>query len=121
MMIDNYSTTEYPVELRPVCILSGTIEKNRVLYLFRFNRGGPTKFEDTYFPNYHPLSENRDFSTNKHPCDLKPTSKLEFVRCSPVEQTRALYLPWFNCGGRTSFDDKKIIQGFLATLPIFNN
>ena len=35
--------------------------------------------------NFHPPSENRDFSTTEHPVDLKLVCKFEFVRCVPVE------------------------------------
>ena len=36
--------------------------------------------------NYHPLSENRDFSATEHPLDLRPVCKLKFVRCGPGEK-----------------------------------
>ena len=36
--------------------------------------------------NYHPLSENRDFSATEPPLDLRPVCKLKFVRCGPGEK-----------------------------------
>ena len=48
-----FSTTVHPVDLRPVCkfdfVRCGPVEKNRALYLSRFDHGSPTKFEDTFF------------------------------------------------------------------------
>ena len=42
-----------PLDLRPVCkfkfVRFGLEEKNRALYLSRFNCGGPMKFENTFF------------------------------------------------------------------------
>ena len=44
----DFYTIEYPIDLRPVCkfkfVCCGPVEKNRALYLSRFNRGGPTMF-----------------------------------------------------------------------------
>ena len=39
--------------------------------------------------NYHPLSENRDFSGTETPLDLRPVCKLNFVRCGPVEKKQS--------------------------------
>ena len=36
--------------------------------------------------NYHPLSENRDFSGTEPLLDLRPVRKFKFVRCGPVEK-----------------------------------
>ena len=82
--------------------------------------------------NHHPLSENHDFlgtvgpqtsrnfSTTKHPVDLRPVCKLKFVRCGPAEKNRALYLSKFNHGSPAKFQDTlfqkaifdKITDGF---------
>ena len=35
--------------------------------------------------NYHPLSENRNFSGTEPPLDLRPVCKFKFVHCGPVE------------------------------------
>ena len=56
--------------------------------------------------NYHPLLENRNFSGTEPPLDLRPVRKLEFVRCGPVEKTRALCLSRFNF-----FRIAKILRG----------
>ena len=44
--------------------------------------------------NYHPLSENRDFSGTEPPLDLRPVCKLKFVRCGPGEKKteRSIFL-----------------------------
>ena len=34
----------------------------------------------------HPVSEYWDFSTTKHPIDLRPVCKLEFVCCGALEK-----------------------------------
>ena len=48
-----FSATVHPVDLRQVCKLKfvrcGPKEKNRVLYSSRLNRGGPTKFKNSFF------------------------------------------------------------------------
>ena len=48
-----FSGTKPPLDLKPVCKLKyvhcGPVEKNRTLYLSWFNRGGPTKFKNTFF------------------------------------------------------------------------
>ena len=51
-----------------------------------FNSGGPMKFEDTFFPNHHPLSENPS-------------------RTPLVRKNRALLLSRFNRGGPMKFED----------------
>ena len=49
----DFSGTEPPLDLRPVCKLNfvrcGPGEKNRALYLSRLKRGGLMKFENTFF------------------------------------------------------------------------
>ena len=50
----DFSGTEPLLDLRPVSkfkfVCCGPVEKNtRALYLSQFNRGGPTKFENTFF------------------------------------------------------------------------
>ena len=49
----DFSTTEHPIDLRPVCkfkfVRCGPVEKIRALYVPWFNIGGPTKFEGTLF------------------------------------------------------------------------
>ena len=47
--------------------------------------------------NHH--AKNCNFSANKHPSDIRPVVKLEFVHGGPEEKPRALYLSRFNCGG----------------------
>ena len=45
--------------------------------------------KNSYFLFYiysHLLLENRDISTTKHPVNLRPVCKLEFVHCGPVEK-----------------------------------
>ena len=48
-----FSAPTHPLDPRPVCklkfVICGPVEKNRALYLSRFSRGGPTKFESTFF------------------------------------------------------------------------
>ena len=39
--------------------------------------------------NYHPLSENRNFSATEPPLDLRPVCKLKFVRCGPGEKNQS--------------------------------
>ena len=47
-----------------------------------------------------------DFSTTEHPVDLRPVSKLEFVRCGPVEKNQSdLSLSLLNCGSPTKFEE----------------
>ena len=49
----DFSITKPSLDLRPVCkfkfVGCGPVEKNRALYLSQFNRGGPTKLENTFF------------------------------------------------------------------------
>ena len=49
----DFSGTEAPLDLRPVCkfkfVRCGPGEKTRALYLSRLKRGGPMKFENTFF------------------------------------------------------------------------
>ena len=44
--------------------------------------------------NYHPLSENRDFSGTEPPLDLRPVCKLKFVRCGPGEKKQSALSFW---------------------------
>ena len=50
----DFSGTEHPLDLRPVCKLkfvccSPGEKKTRAFYLSRLKRGGPMKFENTFF------------------------------------------------------------------------
>ena len=55
--------------------------------------------------NYHPLSENCNFSRIELLLDLRPVCKFEFVHCGQVEKKpRVLYLSRLNCGGPTQFE-----------------
>ena len=67
--------------------------------------------------NYHPLSENRDFSGTEPTLDLRPVCKFKFVRCGPGEKTRALYLSRLKRGGPMKFENT-FFQ--IAKLTIFN-
>ena len=39
--------------------------------------------------NYHPLSENCDFSGPEPPLDLRPVCKFKFVRCGAEENNQS--------------------------------
>ena len=49
----DFSGTEPPLDLRTVCkfkfVHCGPAEKKQSALFFRFNRGGPTKLENTFF------------------------------------------------------------------------
>ena len=76
-------------------------------------------------PNYHPLSENRDFSRTEPPFDLRPVCEFKFVNCGPVEKNRALYLSRFSRGGPTKSFRQKIFESqsleFFAFTSKFYN
>ena len=46
--------------------------------------------------NYHPLSENCDFSETELPLDLRPVCKFKFVRCGAEEnnQSALVFFSW---------------------------
>ena len=85
-----FSTTVYPVDLRPVCKLEfvhcGPVEKKQSALSASVQLWRSEKVRGHTFPNHHPRSENHNFSTTKHPSDLRPVCKFEFVRCGPVEK-----------------------------------
>ena len=45
----DFNGTEHPLDLRPVCKLELVHCGPVALYLSRFDRGDPTKFENTFF------------------------------------------------------------------------
>ena len=54
----------------------GPVEKTRVLYLSRFNHGGPMKFENTFFQIaklmiFNDFRQNSKFSKNSQGTSLK--------------------------------------------------
>ena len=64
----DFSATELPLDLRLVCKLEfvscGRVDNNRALYLSRFNRGGPTKFENIFIAKLRFLIIFNDFQQN---------------------------------------------------------
>ena len=84
----DFSGTKPPLDLKPVCKLEfvrlGPIENPRVLYLYWFNLGGPTKIENTFFQiaklRFLTIFDKiTEFSKNSQGLSLKPRGLLFWI------------------------------------------